>query len=112
MNLADKVRLRREELGMNQTELASKMGYKSRVSINKIEKGREVSQKIIVRLAEALDVTPAYLMGWEDSPEEQAEYEASILMDKDIMGLVCEYQCLNDEQKKAVRQMIKAFASA
>ena len=112
MDLADKVRLRREELGMNQAELASKMGYKSRVSINKIEKGREVSQKIIVRLAEALDVTPAYLMGWEESPEDQAEYEASILMDKDIMSLVYEYQCLNDEQKKAVRQMIKAFTSA
>lgn len=112
MSLADKVRTRREELGMNQTELAIKMGYKSRVSINKIEKGREVSQKIIVRLAEALDVTPAYLMGWEDSPEEQAEYEASILMDEELMSLICEYKCLNDEQKKAVRQMIKAFASA
>lgn len=112
MSLADKVRTRREELGLNQTELANKMGYKSRVSINKIEKGREVSQKIIVRLAEALDVTPAYLMGWEDSPEEQAEYEASILMDEEIMSLVYSYRALNDEQKKAVKQMIRAFSSA
>ena len=66
MELADKVRTRREELGMSQEDLAFKMGYKSRSSINKIETGREVSQKIIVRLAEALNVPVRYLMSWDD----------------------------------------------
>ena len=64
MELADRVRQRRIELGLSQEELAEKMGYSSRSSINKIEMGRPVSQKIIIRLAEALDTTPAYLMGW------------------------------------------------
>lgn len=112
MELADRVRIRREELGLNQTELAKKMGYKSRVSINKIEKGRPVSQKLIMRLAEALDVSPTYLMGWDENPEEQAEFEASILTDDDIMELIYDYRCLNGEQKKAVKQMIKAFLSS
>jgi transcriptional regulator with XRE-family HTH domain len=88
------------------------MGYKSRVSINKIEKGRPVSQKLIVRLAEALDVAPAYLMGWAENPEEQAEFEASVLTDDDTLELVYDYQCLNNEQKKAVKQMIKALLSS
>lgn len=66
MDLASKVKQRRLELGMSQEDLAKKMGYSSRSSINKIEKGRAVSQKIICRLADALDTTPAYLMGWED----------------------------------------------
>lgn len=73
MNLASKVKQRRIELGLSQEELAKKMGYSSRTSINKIENGRPVSQKIIVRLAEALETTPAYLMGWEDNLEKKAE---------------------------------------
>lgn len=42
------------------------MGYSSGSSINKIESGRPVTQKIIVRLADALHTTPSYLMGWDD----------------------------------------------
>ena len=66
MTLADRVRLRREELGLSQEELALRMGYSSRTSINKIENGRPCSQKIIARLADALNVGIPYLMGWEE----------------------------------------------
>lgn len=54
MNLAEKIKIRRNELNMSQEELAKKMGYSSRSSINKIENGRPVSQKIIYRLAKVL----------------------------------------------------------
>lgn len=76
MELADRVKLKRQELEMSQDELAQKMGYKSRSSINKIEMGRPVSQKIIVKLAESLNVTPAYLMGWEDDEREKKQKES------------------------------------
>ena len=66
MEFSKKVKARRIELGLSQEELAKRMGYSSRTSINKIENGRPVSQKIISRLADALDVTVAYLMGWEE----------------------------------------------
>lgn len=69
MDLATRVKMRREQLGFTQDELAKRMGYKSRVSINKIENGRPVSQKIIVRLAAALHTTPSYLMGWTNDVE-------------------------------------------
>lgn len=69
MDLGNRVRQLREAKGLSQEELAKKMGYSSRTSINKIEKGRPCSQKIITRLAKALNTTPAYLMGWEDAPE-------------------------------------------
>lgn len=69
MNLGDKVRKRRIELGLTQEELAKRMGYSSRVSINKIENGRQVSQKIIIRLAKALNVPTTYLMDWNESVE-------------------------------------------
>lgn len=77
MELATKVRVRREELGLSQDELAKRMGYKSRTSINKIENGRPVSQKIIVALADALGVSAAYLMGWEEDPEEKEKSTAA-----------------------------------
>lgn len=71
MNLADRVKQRREELGLSQEQLALQMGYSSRTSINKIENGRPCSQKIIARLADALGVSIPYLMGWEDETNEK-----------------------------------------
>ena len=66
MDIYQRIRNRREELGMSQDDLAQKMGYKSRSSINKIEMGlNDISQSKVVEIAEALDTTPAYLMGWE-----------------------------------------------
>ena len=51
------------------------MGYKSRSSVNKIESdGRGLPQSKIVLFANALQTTPAYLMGWKDENEmHQAE---------------------------------------
>lgn len=61
--IGEKVRSRRLELGMTQQELANKIGYKSRSAVNKIELGvNDVSQKTIMLLAEALDVSPAYFI--------------------------------------------------
>lgn len=69
MELYKRIKRRREELGLTQEELATKMGYKSRSSINKIEMGEnDIPQSKIVQFAAALDTTPAYLMGWEDTP--------------------------------------------
>lgn len=68
MEIGQIIKKRREELGMSQEELAQKVGYKSRSSINKIEvDGRGLPQSKIAAIAKALNTTPAYLMGWEES---------------------------------------------
>lgn len=70
------IRQRREELGMSQEELAHKLGYKSRSSINKIELGEnDIPQSKIEAFAKALDVTPSYLMGWEEKAPVDASDE-------------------------------------
>jgi len=57
----------REILGLSQDELAKKLGYKSRSSINKIEKGEnDIPISKVIAFAEALNTTPEYLMGWND----------------------------------------------
>ena len=46
MDIGERIKLRREELNLSQDELAKKVGYKSRSSINKIEQdGRGLPQK-------------------------------------------------------------------
>ena len=62
-----RIRRSRESLGMTQDELAQKLGYRSRSSINKIELDyRNLTQSRIKALADALDTTPSFIMGWDD----------------------------------------------
>ena len=59
-DLSTRVRLRREQLGLSQEELARRMGYRSRSSITKLEKGiNDLPQSKVEELAPALEATPA-----------------------------------------------------
>lgn len=64
------IRQRRIELGMTQDELAQKLGYKSRSSINKIEMGANgISQSQIKDFAAALDCSPLlFIEGVQHDP--------------------------------------------
>ena len=67
--LYDRIKSRRTELGLTVEELAHKMGYKDKSSISKIENGKaDIPQSKIAAFADALQTTPAYLMGWEEQP--------------------------------------------
>ena len=51
-DLSTRVRLRREQLGLSQEELARRMGYRSRSSITKLEKGiNDLPQSKVEELA-------------------------------------------------------------
>ena len=76
MTTGERIKQRREELGLTQTELAERMGYKSRAAICTVEKDKEdLTTTRIRKFAKALQTTPAYLMGWEEvGLEEQIMY--------------------------------------
>ena len=62
----------RKALGWTQEELAKRMGYKSKSTINKIELGiNDIPQSKIKQFAEVLGTTPAHLLGWTDDQTEQ-----------------------------------------
>lgn len=64
--IAERIKTRRQELGMTQDELAILLNYKSRSSIYKIEIGEnDIPHSKISAFAKALETTPSYLMGWE-----------------------------------------------
>ena len=65
--IGSRIRNRREELGLSQDELGKRLGYKSRSSINKIERDqRSLTQPKIKAIADALETTPSYIMGWNE----------------------------------------------
>ena len=62
----------RKALGWTQEDLAKRMGYKSKSTINKIELGiNDIPQNKIKKFAEVLGTTPAHLMGWVEVPTDQ-----------------------------------------
>ena len=78
-NIGQRIKQKREELGWTQEELATKMGYKSKSTINKIEMCiNDVSQSKVVKFAEVLGTSVAHLMGWD-----QEEIDAVAEMQKE-----------------------------
>lgn len=74
--IGSRIRNRREELELSQEELGKRLGYKSRSSINKIELDqRNLTQSKIKAIADALETTPAYIMGW-DEPDQKLDKES------------------------------------
>lgn len=66
--MGQRIRSRREELGLSQEALATTVGYKSRTSINKIELGKtDLPQSMIAKIANALQTTPGYIMGHDEA---------------------------------------------
>ena len=75
MGIGEKIKKRREELGLTQQELADRLGYKSKSAINKIELGvNDIAQKRIVSFAKALDTSLEYLLDiGQEQPSEKPE---------------------------------------
>lgn len=68
MSVGSKIAQRRKELGLTQGELAHLMGYKSKAAISKIETGvNDITQSTVVKFAEVLDTSVAYLMEWDEN---------------------------------------------
>ena len=85
---------------MSQDELAKKIGYKTRSSVNKVEQGLiDIPQSKIKMFADALGVTPEYLMGWASSENFAANDEERRL----LKG----YRALNNESKRLISDLIR-----
>lgn len=70
----ERIRKCRENLKMSQSELARKLGYKSRTSVNKAENSREISYKIALKYAKVLNVPAEYILGVDNEYAREEEY--------------------------------------
>ena len=66
MNIGERIKNRRVELNLTQEELARRLGYSDKSSISRIENSSKLTLNKVQLLADALNVSPSYLMGWED----------------------------------------------
>ena len=100
--IGDNIKNKRLQLNLTQEELATKLGYKSRSSINKIELGiNDISQRQIKAFADALQTTPAYLLGLE---QETIDNYVLICLN----GNIQKYK-ISSEQISIILSMLKQF---
>jgi transcriptional regulator with XRE-family HTH domain len=108
--VGENIAIMRKRLGLTQEELATKMGYKSKSTINKIELGiNDIPQSKIVQFAEALGTTPAHLMGWND--EKNVPSDESDLNEGEKMLLELFRKIPEDQQKLYLRILRSALGS-
>lgn len=106
--IGQRIKQRRIELGMTQEELAHKMGYASKTTINKIENGiNDVTQSKIIAFSKVLETSVAYLMGWDDNLNKDAAIlTVDLLSDQDAMNAIKKILELSKEDKKTIYDMI------
>lgn len=105
MDIGERIKYRREQLELTQEELARKIGYKSKTSINKIELGvQNLKQSKIKAIADALQTTPGYIMGWEGI-DEREKYMKAIR----IETYMEKFAKLNEANKEAIETMTEVM---
>ena len=115
MKIGEKIMLRRKQLNLTQEELASRMGYKSKSTINKIELGiNDIPQSKVVKFAEVLHTDIAYLMNWEETQKKNDILSDIILKmneDAELLSMVEKLSNLGFEKREAVKVMLNAFST-
>lgn len=108
--LRERLLLSRRDLDINQDIVAERSGI-SGAYISKIERGRadNVGVKTIFALAQALGVSPAYLLGLTDNPlagvddeedEQLQEAQTTYTTDPTLTELLTLYHTMSDDQRR------------
>jgi len=95
---------------MSQLELALAVGYQGRSAISKVENGeRDISQSMIIKYANALGVTPTFLLYGENYTKEKNAPVA--YDDKYVNKFINLFSKLSTEQQSLVIAQIKGILS-
>ena len=88
MKLGDLIKKRREELNLTQEELADLLNYKSKSTINKIEKNiNDIPFAKLEDFAKVLKVDLAYLLGWDIESTKQEPQSNITHFTNDLISL-------------------------
>ncbi|WP_367569310.1 helix-turn-helix domain-containing protein [Lacrimispora sp.] len=102
MGMAERIKERRLVMDYTQEELAEKLGLQ-KSAIAKYENGRveNIKRSIIAQMANILDCSPAYLMGWSEEVQEQTQVTQT---DKDLLH---KYHYIDDKGKHTVDTVLE-----
>lgn len=98
------------DAGKNQKEMAQIAGVSSPTFSDWIHAKKLPRMDKIERLANYFGVLKSDLLEEHVEPEEQAAFEAMVLRDSELMGMIKKYVALSDKNKKAVKQMIESLS--
>ena len=102
--VGDRIKEQRELNKMSQVELAKRMGV-SKQTLYKYENNAVTnipSDKIQIA-AQILDISPSYLMGWEDNlSTDNADIIPDLMSDKELMDSVKKLTKLNKEHQQTI----------
>lgn len=98
-------------VGMSQEELGRRVGLQ-RAAINKYEKGtvENIPLKTIEKIARTFDVSPTYIVGWNEASTNPLSAEIKVLQGvkrfygNDVVEIIEDYIELTPEGKKRVNQ--------
>ncbi len=117
MTIGEKIKNLRISLKLTQEELADAVGTKKQ-TIHKYETGiiSNIPASKIKALADKLDTTPAYLMGWTEASAteyQKADTISDIIIklrsDDELLEIVKDVCNLSDEQRVVVKTLLSAF---
>lgn len=96
MNIGERIRLRRTELGLSQTDLGKRLGL-TRAAVSKAELSKnDMTTDRIERYASALNCTSKYLMGWDDIIWDSETKEIEVIKDNNILKEIGELDLSNE----------------
>ena len=102
MTIGDRIKNRRKYLKMSADELARRLG-KDRSTIYRYEKGdiENLPLDVLEPIANALETTPQYLMGWEETQKKNDTLSDIVIrMQTDDVFLSAVESLYNLDQKK------------
>lgn len=113
INPGTKIKELRTLAGMSQEELGRRVGVQ-RAAINKYEVGSvtNIPLSTIEKIAQVFDVSPNYIVGWDDTPSNPLSAEVKVLKGvqtfygKDAVDLLEAYTTLSKEGRNRVLQYI------
>lgn len=104
------IRSFRKAKGWTQEQLAKAIGVKRSV-VSKYESGSvSPSAATIERIAQALDTTPADLMGWYEYPEPEP-FSDNLTSDERTAQILELLPMLNDDERACILSLMKLFLS-
>lgn len=113
MNIGDRIKQRRKELRMTADDLGKRLG-KDRSTIYRYEKGdiENLPLDILEPIAQALQTTPQYLMGWQKVQKKNDVLSDIVLKmteDDELLEMVEILSNLGFEKRAAVKPVLLAL---
>ena len=106
MNMSDRIKERRTAMGMTQEELGARLGLQ-KSAIAKYENGRveNIKRTIIKQMAEVLECTPSYLLGF-DAEYSRSDLKEIVVSDPDDIKLLNAYHNATEDVKAGIRSIL------